>query len=111
MSLVEFTRLLVIFGYGTVALYGLWSARTADTAQTKLAAWASVVIGALWAGFYIVVYAAAPLTLDQTQMATYFSRMNHAPVIAALALMLYSQHRKEKVYREVAEESRRQGVG
>lgn len=107
---VELSRIAVAAGYYVVALSGVVALRRATLANYRLAALASILIGALWGTFYTVIAFHAPLDMEQVELATYLSRVNHMPVIAALGVMLYGLKKSEEAVRKVQDEVSSRGV-
>ncbi len=110
MDLTEFTRWVIVVGYYATAIWGAFSFRRARLINYKLAATAAVVIGVLWGTFYLILNFLAPLDDGELLMATYLSRVNHLPVIAAMGVMLYSFRQTEGAVKRVAEEVASRGV-
>ena len=110
MDLVELSRLAVVGGYAAVVAAGIIGWFRSTLYAHRLLAMSAVVVGSLWGSFYLVVSFFAPLDSNGLQLATYMSRVNHLPVIASFAMMLYTQRRTQQAINAVREQSDAQSV-
>jgi len=97
MDTLEYTRLIVIAGYGITSALGFLIFRKISLTTHKVGVFAASTIALLWASFYTWLAIISPLDANEVSVASLISRLIHGPVIVALFIMLTTIREQAKL--------------